>query len=179
MRVRYELLRFGLTSKEAFEVEAAAIQLLGLKELLNAIAGHHVQTCGRMSVDVAASLFDAPPAPPITEPTLLIKIPQLWYPGIPEEELLEVTTGWWVLSARRRHARYAVAVQHQVIRQVYEITDGTWRLQGPGDRGWTATGKPRWGFDGTIAADMAQYRNTSVRHLYKKGEASPVKYCNC
>ena len=38
MRVRYELLRFGLTSKEAFEVEAAAIQLLGLKELLNAIA---------------------------------------------------------------------------------------------------------------------------------------------
>jgi uncharacterized protein len=175
-QVQYELRRFGLPSREAFELEAAAMQLLDLKDLLIMVSGHHVQTRGRVSVDVAKSLFDAPPAPPIAEPSCSSRS-HSHGTGDPGGELLEVTAGWWVLGPRRERARYAFAIQRQVIRQVYEIAIGSWRPQGPEDRGWT--GKPKWGFTGTVATNMDQYRNTNVRNLYTKGEASPIEYCNC
>lgn len=178
-RVSYELLRFGLTSREAFEVEAAAIQLLGLSDLLNIVGGHHAEVRGRMSVEDAVSLIDAPPVENITEPLLLIKIPKLWYPSIPDDELLEATAGWWKIGIRRERARYAACVIRGVIRQVYAVD--SWRQRVEGDRDWQDDiGKvPRWGFSGRIAPELAHYRNRSVRHLYQQGEASPIKYVNC
>ena len=40
--VRHELLRFGLTDRTPIEVEAAAIEFLGLDKLTNIVEGHHV-----------------------------------------------------------------------------------------------------------------------------------------
>jgi hypothetical protein len=37
----------------------------------------------------------------------------------------------------------------------------------------------RWGFTGSVAPEMQHYANTSVKHLYKRGEASPIKFVNC
>lgn len=177
--VRYELLRFGLSEREAFEVECAAIQLLGLDDLANVVAGHHGDLRGRMGVDVAISLFDAPPAPQITDPVLLIKIPKLWTPIMAAEDLYEATRGWWRLGPRRDGAKYAFSVNKGVIREVYEI--GSWRPRVEGDRDWQddAPGKPRWGFEGKVAEHLGQYRNTSVKHLYRQGQASPTIYVNC
>ncbi len=181
LEVGYELLRFGMNERTAFDVEAATIQLLGLDDLTNLLAGQHAATTGRMSVDVAISLFDAPPAPEITEPTLLIKIPKLWYPSIPAQELYEATAGWWAIknSTRRINARYAFCVVKSVIREVYRIN--CWRQRQEGDRGWEEDlGKnPRWGFEGEIAEEMASFRNHSVKHLYKKGDANEIRYFNC
>jgi len=181
LEVGYELLRFGMTENAAFDVEAAAIQLLGLDGLTNAVAGHHIATTGRMTVEVAISLFDAPPAPDITEPTLLIKIPRLWYPSISPAELYESTAGWWAIKndLRRNKALYAFCVVKGVIREVYRIT--SWRQRREGDRDWeNDLGKvPRWGFEGEIAEEMGQYRNHSVKHLYKKGDANEIRYLNC
>ena len=136
LEVGYELLRFGMTERTAFDVEAAAIQLLGLDGLTNLVAGQYAATTGRMTVDVAISLFEAPPAPEITEPTLLIKIPKLWYPSIPAQEMYEATTGWWTIknSTRRNNARYAFCVVKSVICEVYRIN--SWRQRQEGDRGW-------------------------------------------
>ena len=181
LEVGYELLRFGMTERTAFDVEAAAIQLLGLDGLTNLVAGQYAATTGRMTVDVAISLFEAPPAPEITEPTLLIKIPKLWYPSIPAQELYEATTGWWAIknSTRRNNARYAFCVVKSVIREVYRIN--SWRQRQEGDRGWEEDiGKnPRWGFEGEIAEEMARFRNHSVKHLYKNGDANEIRYFNC
>jgi hypothetical protein len=178
-QVGYELLRFGLSEKTAFDVEAAAIQLLGLDDLTNLVSGHHVSSTGRMSVDVAISLYDAPPVSEITEPVLLIKIPKLWYPAIPAQELFDATAMWWVIGERRNDAKYAFAVVRGVIREVYRIT--SWRQRIEGDRDWKDDigKKPRWGFDGQIAEDLAHYRNRSVAHLYKRGDRNPIRFINC
>ena len=133
-----------------------------------------------MSVDVAISLFDAPPVGEITEPSLLIKIPKLWYPAIPAEELLEATAFWWRIGERgRTEAKYAFCVVKGVIREVYRING--WQQRREGDRDWEDDiGKtPRWGFDGVVAEELAHYRNHSVRHLYKRGDANPIRYLNC
>jgi hypothetical protein len=178
-QVAYELLRFGLNEKTAFDVEAASIQLLGLDDLTNLVGGHHVSVTGRMTVDVAVSLFDAAPAPEITEPALLIKIPKLWYPAIPPEDLFEATAGWWAIGERRNKAEYAMSVNHGVIREVYRIH--SWRKRKEGDREWQDDigKKPRWGFEGEVAENMAHYRNHSVRHLYKTGDRNPIRFINC
>jgi hypothetical protein len=177
--VQYELLRFVLSDTEAFEVEAAAIQLRGLSDLLNDIQGHHAERRGRMSVDVAISLLDPQPVGRITEPVLLIKIPKLWFPTMSSEELLEATAGWWKISKRREDARYAFAISRGVIREMFKID--AWRQRHEGDRDWEDDiGKlPRWGFTGAVATGMEQYRNRSVRHLYQRGDRSVIKFINC
>ncbi|MCY3962540.1 MAG: hypothetical protein OXG34_12885 [bacterium] len=118
-QVEHQLLRFGLTDRTAFEVEAAAIQLLGTDELTNKVEGHHVWRRGRMTTDVAISPFDAPQAPEIKERVILFRIPRLWSPEMSAEELYETTQGWWTLGPRRNGADYAFAVNRGVIREVY------------------------------------------------------------
>jgi hypothetical protein len=180
LSVRYELLRFGLTDKVAFEIEAAAMQLLNLGDLTNLVAGHDVERRGRMSTDDAISLLDAPPVGNITDAVLLIKIPKLWYPSMPPEELYDATAGWWDISIRRERATYAFAVSKSVIREVYEIHE--WRERGPGDRDWEDDlNKPRkrWGFTGVVAEELAHYRHRNVRDLYKRGDRSEIRFINC
>ena len=178
--VRHELLRFGMTEQVALEVEAAAIELLGLTDLTNVVSGHHIGERGRMTTSVAISLFEAPPVEEITEKVLLIRIPRLWHPSMKAEDLFEATAGWWRLGPRREQADYAFAINRGVIREVYQID--SWRERQPGDRGWEddlESGRPRWGFNGVIADHLGHYRNRSVAHLFQRGEAGPVKYLNC
>lgn len=178
--VRHELLRFGLPDRTALEVEAAAIQLLGLDGLTNAVEGHHTWARGRMRTDVAESQFEAPPARDIAEKAVLFRIPRLWSPVMSAAELYESTRGWWRVGPRREDTDYAFAVSRGIIREVYEIHG--WRERELGDRAWEqdiGKSRKRWGFCGVVAEELAHYRNTSVRHLFKKGTSSPFKYLNC
>ncbi|WP_029433135.1 hypothetical protein, partial [Blastococcus sp. URHD0036] len=184
--VRTEILRFGLTSREAYEVEAVAIQLLQQPpkaELTNLVSGHHVGARGWMSTAEAISVFEAPPAPDITEPVLMIKPSQGWYPGMSDEELFEVTHGWWKLSRTRAvGAKYVLSVSRGVVRAVYAPAE--WRAQGPGDRGFeegSAGGSTRWGFSGASAtgAFAAGVLGTDVTRYFAQGAQNPVAYLNC
>jgi uncharacterized protein len=183
-QVQAFVVRHGLASEKlAYDVEAAVIDVLRLLDpdqentlfsLKNAVLGHHHSTRGLAGVDVIASLYDAPPAPAITEPALLIKIPGLWTPTMTQEELYNATRRWWKVGDRRFKAKYAFSVNRGVIRQVYAIE--SWCQWKPEE-----ADKPgiRWGFTGEIAPEMGHYLNTSVAHLYKKGDANPVRYANC
>lgn len=178
------ILRHGLaTEKHAYEVESAVIDLCRLLDvdgdnhlfaLTNAVLGHHHSKRGLAGVDVITSLYDPSPAPPITEPSLLIKIPGLWTPTMSASELYDATRRWWRVGIRREKAKYAFAVNHGVVRQVYAID--SWRQWTPEEADRV---QPRFGFTGTVATEMADYVNTSVAHLYQPGEANPVRYLNC
>jgi hypothetical protein len=93
---------------------------------------------------------------------------------MPAHELYEATHGWWVLGKRRKEAKYAFAVSKGVIRGVYRIE--SWRERTVGDREFVEGEKKRWGFEGEPASEMTRYLNTSVAHLFKKGNASPAMY---
>jgi len=64
-------------------------------------------------------------APEITERVILFRIPRLWSPEMPAEELYETTQGWWTLGRRRNGADYAFAVNRRVIREVYRIGESS------------------------------------------------------
>jgi hypothetical protein len=192
------VIRHGLSSTAAFEVEAAIIDTLRLLSqtndnndlfsLKNAVLGHHSSVRGLVGVDAINAAFSTEPAPPINVPSILIRIPRLWTPLIGQRrdgaELYDATRQWWKIGQRRTHARYAFSVSRGVVRQVYAIEPGSWEA-GSYDAdtdSWnivTPSGKVRWRFAGRPAPEMERYLDTSVAHLFKRGEASPIRYLNC
>lgn len=190
------IIRSGLTSEKlAYEVEAAVIHSYRLLEqsgkqipidLTNLVDGHHPDR-GLAATEVMQSLLNAPRAPKIDVPVAMFKIGVLWYPEMSKEAVREATSGWWPESKVRngkRFAQYAFGLSRGVVRGVYKIDESMWRERKKPDRDWQDDlgKKPRWGFPDCVEAtdDVAErYINTSVKHLFKKGDANSVRFFNC
>jgi len=187
LRVNTFIIRHGISSeKAAYEIEAAMIDLLYLMDksadnkyfqLTNEVRGHHHDALGSMSTGNIVAIYDATPCPEIAEEVILFRIPVRWNPQMTADELFESTHGWWRLGPRKDGAKFAMAVSAGVIRAIYRID--SWELRTEGKRGFIKGEKPRLGFNGQIASDLDRYLNKSVKHLYKVGEQTPVKYLNC
>ena len=188
------IVRSGIaTEKQAFDVEGAVVHAFRLLEKsghsagidLTNIAEVHQPEKGLVHVKVAQTLFNAPACPDITVPCGLFRIPKLWFPEMDSNQLREATLGWWPESKvkkARSSARFAFAVSRGIIRGVYAIEPSMWRARVEGDRDWEKDigVTPRWGFpDCRPAPEMDQFLNTSVRHLFKRGDQNSVKFLNC
>ncbi len=118
---RIEMLAHGLrTEKEAYNIEAAAIGLLGLANLTNRVVGKDSLRFGRKGLTELEGYYAAKPVN-ITNPVILIRVNQLYRHGMPAAELYDITRGVWVLSAERASKmKYVFAVYEGVVREVYE-----------------------------------------------------------
>lgn len=110
----------------------------------------------------------------ITDSIVLLRIDRSYRYGITAQELYEATRGDWAMTPDKRliKPRYAMAVVSFVIREVYRID--FWRPVpaspwGPG----------RWQFEGTIAADKADFIGKSVQSYINRRSSYPVWYVNC
>jgi len=167
-RVDITIHRHGLTEKEAFEVESALIDLLGLPNLSNLVAGHHAHEHGKMTIDEIIAQYDAPVIP-ITEPAILIIINRLYRRGMSQSELYDGTRKHWKIGKRREKAQYAFCVSNGLVRQVYKIEK--WH---PSEH---TLG--RWYFEGEIAEEMRHYVGGDIRQYLRRGAQNPIVYVNC
>jgi len=166
-KVEHVILRHGLSEQSAFEVEAAAIDLIGFSNLSNLQSGHAsgdfgIRTAEELEAIYAAELLD-------TElPILLININRLFHREMGPQDVYETTRKAWKIGIRRNQARYAVATYGGLTREVYQIA------------AWFAIGD-RWGFNGTVADPITRncLRFRSIKGMFKKGAANPIKYLNC
>lgn len=188
------IIRSGIKSEShAYDIEAAVIHAYELLkraevplpvDLTNLVDGHHSER-GLASISAMQSLLNAPAAPEIEVPVGLFKIGVLWYPDMTDEDVRQATLGWWPSSKVKKgksRAEYAFGVSKGIIRGIYKIDPSMWRERVEGDRDWEKDlgKKPRWGFpECTPAPEMSHYLNTSVKHLFKKGDQNPVKFLNC
>ena len=119
---RIEMLAHGLrTEQEAYNIEAAAIGLLGLENLTNRVVGKDSLRFGRKRLSELEGYYAAKPAK-ITDPVILIRVNQLYRHGMPAAELYDITRGVWVLSFERTaKMKYVFAVYEGVVREVYEV----------------------------------------------------------
>jgi hypothetical protein len=178
-----EILRFGLSPKEAFEVEAAAIDLLEKQNLLNRVRGHHSDR-GRKRLEEIVATQNAEEAT-ILEPTILINIAKNFQYGLSPLELYDYTRSAWTVSrkfmSRERSPQYAFAVYQKIIREVYRI--GTWLRSGSTMRipHRRPAGSGRMEFVGKIAETSVRrrYLGKSVAKYLKKGSRNPIRYVNC
>ena len=180
--------RHGLTEKEAFEIEAALIDFIGLSGLTNQVQGFNSDDRGRMTVAEVIAKYEAPVAE-IKEPVILITINRLYRRGMSGEELYEMTRGKWAIGPRRDKAKYAFAVYKGIIREVYEID--RWLPIRIDDkealRKWLPVEekdalvklKNRWQFEGRIARHLQHYVGASTENYSVIGAQNPIRYVNC
>jgi hypothetical protein len=188
--VRIELLRHGLGEREAFLVESAAIDLLGLQLLTNRVVGHDTAEIGRMSVmDINAMYGAVPIEINPNHRVVLIRINRLFERGMSDYELYEATRKWWRVGQLRRQLgttwapEWAMTVFNGVVRAVYRIE--AWEQPTAEDIAVDPTRATRWGFHGTRDLDLEMiYLHRDVSSYLRAtdtGQASqnPMRYVNC
>lgn len=180
MEPRIDIIAHNLRDDlEAKRVEAALIELVGIKNLTNQIRGQDTVEYPRKPLDDFIMEF-APTQAEINDPCLLIRINKRYRYGMSKLELYESTRGIWVVGSRRNNARYAMAVYAGIIREVYEIESwhpaGSTAYQTRHKQELAQHSARRWEFLGNLAEDTIRqkYRGRSVSHLFKKGQQSPV-----
>lgn len=173
---KIDILRYGLTEAEAKLVEAAAIDLVGLANLTNRVAGQHGTSMGKIDSQEVITMLTARPVE-VRHRAILISINKLYRSDMTAEELHEATRGVWRIGQRREHAEYAIAVYQGIAREIYRIR--TWHPAGtlpyrfrelddvkiPG----------RWEFEGEVAAEL---RDGYIGHFVGKGGQNPIRYVN-
>ena len=172
--VYYEILRHGLTEREAFEVEASMIDYIRPSKLTNENMGFDSMRRGRMTVPEIIATYHSQPIM-INEPVLLITPRKLYERNMSADDLYEITRGNWVVGKKRDRARYALALTNCVVLQVYRIDK--WKpvkARSPEQKH-----QDRWRFDGEIATDMEHYIGKSVGSYITPGSRNPIKYVNC
>lgn len=177
---RIDLLKWGLSDAEALIVEATAIDLYGIDELDNRVAGHHGM---RASVQQVVSELAAKPVE-IGHAAILFKLSRQFRYDMTVGELYDATRAAWRLNvARAETADYAMAVYRNVIREVYvpeAWVRGHSTIQASGLRTWEDESlDERWEFVGRLAPQ-------TIRRRYLDRELSepwigqtPFKYVNC
>ena len=172
-------LRHGLSEEEAFLVEAATIDAIGLDRLVNKVVGHGSRARGAMSFEQLRATFVTEDVE-IADPVVMIRVSRSFRYDMPAEELYEATRGTWVIGPRRDQVRYALAVAHDVIHEVYGIE----RWQPAGTRPYLTrdVGGPngsRWEFEGrpVPAGEVRErYLHKKVSHLFSRGSQNPIRY---
>jgi hypothetical protein len=169
--VKHYILRHGLTKEASFEIEAALIDFIGMKNLSNLQGGHNSSDYGLKTSDEITSMYSAEELRS-DKPILLININKRYHREITDEELYDATRKSWVVGSRKENAQYAVATYRGLTREVYVIDE------------WypvVVNGKTRWGFNGCRAEDelRKELRYKSISSYFPKGAANPIKYLNC
>ncbi len=180
LQPRVEILIHGLKDERtALAVEMAAIELLGVDALTNAVHGHHSARQGRMSLDQILSLYQRKPAK-IVEPAILIRINKLYHYGMTPTELYDATRHAWVVSPKREQVKYAFAVYQGIVREVYEISQwlpagSTFITQNP--KG--VKRRKRWEFVGTVAPERIRKKYLDRVVDFSPHAQNPIQYVNC
>ncbi|HYC76850.1 MAG TPA: hypothetical protein VEI02_04390 [Planctomycetota bacterium] len=175
MEIVFEVVRHGLTEDQAFEVESALIDVLGLDDLSNAVAGHAVLRRGRMTVAEIIAAYRAEPVE-ITEPSLLIIVNRLFERNIDADRLYEITRGNWALSPTRKdRAKFGIAVYRGLVRAVYRI-EGWEPAQA---RRPDQKRRNRWRFSGQPAVELQHLIGGSVAAYLDPPSQSPIRYVGC
>jgi len=172
LEVKHEILRHGLTEKEAFEVEAAVIDFTNVANLTNKVVGHGAENRGRMTIPGIIAVYGAEPIE-IKEPVIIIVPNKLFKRNISKENLYEITRGNWVVSARRNKVKYAFSVYNGIVVEVYRID----RWDQVKARDLKQKTQDRWRFTGEVAAEMQHYVGKSVASYI--GAQNPIRYVNC
>lgn len=104
------------------------------------------------------------------EPTMIIKINRHYREGMGAEDLYNTTRQWWRVSLdHAQRMKYALAVVNGIVLEVYKME--RWEYGGEEH-------DKRSCFFGQVAEESVRQRfiGKSVKALFTKGDASPVRY---
>lgn len=104
-------------------------------------------------------------------PSVIIRVSKSYKPGMTPSDLYEISRGNWALNIKNASkAELAYVAFKGKILEVYEITEWEETDQMAGN------GKPRIRFSGKPSSSNQFQIGLGVKHLFLKGDVSPVKY---
>ena len=166
-KVKKIILRHGLLENEAFAVENAIIDFIGIENLTNIVKGHS-NGKGIADLEELKIRYEAKEA--IFEDTaLLININRLYKRKMSQDDIYEAVRKYWKINLNRaRQIKLICAVAQGIIRGVF-YQDG-WFVSDRGDK--------RCYFEGRLAEKSVvnKYLNKSVNKYWKQGAQYPIKY---
>lgn len=164
--VDMKILRHGLSENEAFEIECSIIDLLGIKNLTNLVAGHDSSVRGIKRLSDLKIEYE-PVDAVFAEPVILININKKFYPEMSAKEMYEATSGNWKIGERAKKISIVCAVYRGIIREVFEVV--SWNQ---------SEEKGRLYFEGKVASNSIRdmYIHRSVSKFWKQGSQNPIKY---
>jgi hypothetical protein len=179
-----EILKYGLTEKEALLVESTAIDLLDIRHLANNVRGHGSRHGSRGSVQEIQTRLDAKEAN-IDCPAVLINITQKLPHDVSIPELYDATRSAWRVGADRcDKAKIAICVYRKIIREAFSIA--AWLRDGATMRANDPLGEripepDRFEFVGRVADSELRRKlvGRSVAQHFPPGSQNPIKYMNC
>lgn len=179
-----EILAHSLDEETALKVEAAAIDLIGIKNLTNRQRGHESSSYGKIEVSLLDARYNHEKLKEddITDNIMFVRINKLYRNDMTPMELYEATRGYWHLKIENaKKVDYVLAVYDGMVLEVYEVVDWFPALTTYMNRPITRTAgelKKRYEFIGKIANDKIRknYVDKSVKHFFTSGEANPIKY---
>ena len=154
------------------------LQNFSLEEIIKAAIDNEAEVANQAGASVNSdsakdSSHDVDSVFEASGPSVIIRVSKSYKPGMTPSDLYEISRGAWALNIE--HARKAelayVAFKGKVL-EVYEIGEWEETEQIGGN------GKPRIKFEGKPSAANRHQVGMSAKHLFKKGDASPVKYLN-
>ncbi len=179
-----EILAHGLDEETALKVEAAAIDLIGIKNLTNRQRGHESSSFGKIEVSLLDARYSHEKLDPdnIIHNIMFIRINKRYRNDMSPMELYEATRGYWRLKVENaKKVEYVLAIYDGMVLEVYEVADWFPALSTYMDRQSNASADDmdgRYEFVGRIANDdiRKRYADKSVRDFFSYGEANPIKY---
>lgn len=155
LEVGHVIHRHGLSSKEAYEVEAALIQ--AYPDLTNIVAGHHSFDRGASTLQQIIEVFEARPIVP--QHRLMAIIVNVSFREGARSRYDATRFAWKVSLHRARQVEYVLAVSGGLVREVYQPTRWAEANASNFPGLTTAHASKRKGFEGVEAPD-------TVRKLY-------------
>lgn len=179
-----EILAHGLDEETALKVEAAAIDLIGIKNLTNRQRGYESSSFGKIEVSLLNARYshEKLELDDITDNIMFIRINKRYRNDMSPMELYEATRGYWRLKVENaKKVDYVLAVYDGMVLEVYEVADWFPALSTYMDRQGNSNLEDldgRYEFVGRIADDdiRKRYADKSVRDFFSFGEANPIKY---
>ncbi len=175
--VEHIIIRHGLTEKEAFEVEAALIDLERFrdKKLTNIQSGHRSLENGLMTANEIRNKYNAQPLSELKHPVVIININKTYKRGSGAKGIYEATRGNWVIAeSRTKTIQYALSEYRGLVVEVFKIQAWSEVHQKKKD-GKTQI---RRCFTAIVAEDSVRklYINKSIKDAKKRGQSNPIRY---
>jgi len=189
LETKVEIIRHGMaTSDEAYLVESAIIDLLGVDNLTNKVRGHGAIEFGRANLGELAARY-APEEAVILHRVVFVKLADTYRKGMSAEDLYESARGVWNLRVEyAKDYGYVLALWEGLVVEVYQVE--RWQPANPSH--YPARIRkdllpshfiPRPGvqcaeFEGAIAAEEIRkhYLGKSVRKQFEVGAQANCKY---
>jgi hypothetical protein len=182
MKPGHLIVRHGLNSDVAFEVEASLIDVLQFMKYkkTNIAGGHNSVEKGLMTSDEITRLYNAEKLDSIQPDSVIININKTYKRAAGADAIYLATKEIWAIKASRVPTiKYVMSEYRGLIVEVFKV-DEWYTADKPYGKDSKKTGqsRPGYGFNGQRAEDEVRnlYINKSIAHHKKRGDMTVVKF---